>query len=343
VSVTVERFASNATVATRRANTRADAAPMPKARPNRCLNSKWHLGCNEYSQEIVMGNFGIMDRSIQKTSIWLKDAGRELNWRDERKAYKALRAVLHALRDRITVEETVQLGAQLPTFIRGFYYEGWSLRGKPLRDRNKYGFLSEIQKAFGKTDNPAVDATHVARAIFRLLNEKISQGEIDDILSVLPAPLREFWPAPPKARPRKNAAVVVHAKFDRKKAEHTAEELLRAVGAGTRAVAGLSRTLQSLNEGRAWKVLYGEGVRLTGYECRVCSSLFAGDRESCSYCGSPLDLVDNMGTRVVDFAGERGIPVQILRGTDSKELSKSAGGIGAFLKTTRDVKLGLRG
>jgi len=42
---------------------------------------------------------------------------------DERRAYNALRAVLHALRDRLTTEEIAQFGAQLPTFVRGVYYE----------------------------------------------------------------------------------------------------------------------------------------------------------------------------------------------------------------------------
>ena len=44
------------------------------------------------------------------------------------KAYLALRTVLHALRDRLTLEEAVQLGAQLPMLVRGFYYEGWTLK-----------------------------------------------------------------------------------------------------------------------------------------------------------------------------------------------------------------------
>ena len=136
----------------------------------------------------------ILDKAVQKTNIWIKDAGAELKWRDPRKACTALRAVLHALRDRVTVEEVVQLGAQLPTFIRGIYYEGWTLKRKPLRDQNKYGFLSAIEKAFGRENALNVDTVHVARSIFRLLNQKISQGEIDDIRAVLPRPIGEFWP-----------------------------------------------------------------------------------------------------------------------------------------------------
>lgn len=44
----------------------------------------------------------------------------ELDWQDRHAAYLALRATLHALRDRLTVEEVAELGAQLPMLIRGF-------------------------------------------------------------------------------------------------------------------------------------------------------------------------------------------------------------------------------
>ncbi|MFI8891646.1 DUF2267 domain-containing protein [Streptomyces paradoxus] len=33
--------------------------------------------------------------------------------------------MLHPLRDRLPVETAVQFGAQLPTLVRGVYYDGW--------------------------------------------------------------------------------------------------------------------------------------------------------------------------------------------------------------------------
>ena len=70
----------------------------------------------------------VFDTTIQKTQVWLNDLMSELDWEDKpHKAYMALRTVLHALRDRLMVVVAVQLGAQLPMLIRGFYYEGWTL------------------------------------------------------------------------------------------------------------------------------------------------------------------------------------------------------------------------
>ena len=44
-----------------------------------------------------------------------------------------LRAVLHALRDRLPVAEAAHLGAQLPMLVRGFYYDCWKPAGAPVR------------------------------------------------------------------------------------------------------------------------------------------------------------------------------------------------------------------
>jgi uncharacterized protein (DUF2267 family) len=77
----------------------------------------------------------VFEGTLQKTQVWLNDLMFELDWEDRpQKAYLALRTVLHALRDRLTVEEAVQLGAQLPMLVRGFYFEGWTLREQATRN-----------------------------------------------------------------------------------------------------------------------------------------------------------------------------------------------------------------
>jgi uncharacterized protein (DUF2267 family) len=61
----------------------------------------------------------IIEHSIEKTRIWLSEVDEELGGEDRECAYRALRAVLHALRDRLTVDVSAKLAAQLPTLIRG--------------------------------------------------------------------------------------------------------------------------------------------------------------------------------------------------------------------------------
>lgn len=132
----------------------------------------------------------IFGQTMEKTHIWLVDLMKEMGWTDEHEAYLALRAVLHALRDRLTIEEAVDLAAQLPMLVRGFYFEGWNPRGKPVKERHQEGFLHHVQTYF---NDPAIDADEVVRAVFKVLQKHVSRGEVDDIKHILPGELRELW------------------------------------------------------------------------------------------------------------------------------------------------------
>jgi uncharacterized protein (DUF2267 family) len=133
----------------------------------------------------------VFDTTLQKTNAWLNDLMQVLGWQDRHKVYLALKVTLHALRDRLTVEEVAHLGAQLPMLVRGFYYEGWDPTGKPLKERHKEQFLARIEQPFW--DDDLVDPEWVARAVFTVLAERVAEGEIEDIKHVLPAEIRDLW------------------------------------------------------------------------------------------------------------------------------------------------------
>jgi uncharacterized protein (DUF2267 family) len=139
-----------------------------------------------------MTGLEVFDTTVHKTNSWLKEVMQEIHRDNRRKAYDALRATLHALRDRLTVEEVAQLGAQLPMLIRGFYYEGWDPTRKPLKLRDREEFLAIIDEEFRADDtlNPEL----IARAVFKVLANRITAGEIEDVKHVLPAEIRSLWP-----------------------------------------------------------------------------------------------------------------------------------------------------
>ena len=99
--------------------------------------------------------------TVQKTNSWLNDLMQIAGFQDRHKAYLALRAALHALRDRLTVEEVAQFGAQLPMLIRGFYYEGWDPTGKPPKVRDKEQFLARSRKRSETTRASIASRLHV--------------------------------------------------------------------------------------------------------------------------------------------------------------------------------------
>lgn len=131
------------------------------------------------------------ESSLQLTNAWLKDLMDRLGTDDRHLAYLALRSTLHALRDRLTVAEAAHLGAQLPMLVRGFYYDGWHPAGKPLREHTKEAFLSHVK---AEARDPDFAPEPAVRAVFGLLAERVSAGEVADVKSVLPRPIREFWP-----------------------------------------------------------------------------------------------------------------------------------------------------
>jgi uncharacterized protein (DUF2267 family) len=93
---------------------------------------------------MTVAHVDIIDRSVEKAHIWLNELADELGSTDHRYAYRVLRAFLHALRDRLSVDEAAQLAAQLPIFIRGLFYEGWDPSRTPERARDIDSFLEHI-------------------------------------------------------------------------------------------------------------------------------------------------------------------------------------------------------
>ncbi len=130
----------------------------------------------------------IIEHSVEKAHIWLKEVAAELGDEDRRSAYRALRAVLHTLRDRLTVDAAAKLAAQLPTLIRGIYYEDWDPSRTPLAIHDVETFLDHVvmEGRMGGETEASVAVTAVAR----VLRAHVSPGEIDDVLSVLPDKFR---------------------------------------------------------------------------------------------------------------------------------------------------------
>jgi uncharacterized protein (DUF2267 family) len=148
----------------------------------------------------------IMDESNQTTHIWLNEIG-DVIGPDRQRCYHALRAVLHALRDRLTVDEAAHLAAQLPTFIRGVFYESYRPSDTPLRVRSVEDFIALVNS--GLRNIAPIDAVDATRAVFWTLARHITPGEIDDVKQMLPEEIRRLFPdvaPPPQAtRPRPEA------------------------------------------------------------------------------------------------------------------------------------------
>ena len=112
------------------------------------------------------------------------------------KAGRIIRAVFHALRNRLSHEKSFQLLAQLPVSLKGVYVDGWRF-GKdfnPICHVND--FLDEVRQEDGGLVGYDFDNNLKARVavacIFKALNYLVSEEEMNDILNVMPSALKQF-------------------------------------------------------------------------------------------------------------------------------------------------------
>lgn len=132
-----------------------------------------------------------VNHAPQVVSEWVNLLCEDLEWPDQGRAYMLLREVLHAVRDYLSVDEAVDLSAQLPLLIRGIYFDGWVPSKTPAHPRSKEDFLERISKPFAET--PLDDPERAAAAVFDLLRQKISEGEFNHVASAMRKPLRDLW------------------------------------------------------------------------------------------------------------------------------------------------------
>jgi uncharacterized protein (DUF2267 family) len=127
----------------------------------------------------------------------INDLGLKLGYPDDKsRVGRVLKTTLHTLRELLTAEESVQLLAQLPLFIKTVYVDGWSLKHKKEKIKNLDDFINRIkeldQSAFEHDFENEKKAEKAIKIIFNFLAEVTSKGEIDDIKAQLPKALKDL-------------------------------------------------------------------------------------------------------------------------------------------------------
>jgi uncharacterized protein (DUF2267 family) len=111
---------------------------------------------------------------------------------------RVVRATLHGLRARLTMDESFQLLAQLPMVLKAVYVDGW----RPLAEPDKHiktprALADEVMLADGGNaarDLPSVaEAEEAISAVFRVLKRHISAGEVTSLAHTLPRSLERMW------------------------------------------------------------------------------------------------------------------------------------------------------
>lgn len=136
----------------------------------------------------------VIEHTVQLTYEWINELTDRLDWTHQKDALRLMRVVLHQLRDHLQPDELAQFSAQLPLLIRGMLFEGWAPKRAPVHQRNADVFVQEIEELVGAVLE--YRGKEDIQAVFKLLNARLSRGEVDDIRANLPAPISALWPAP---------------------------------------------------------------------------------------------------------------------------------------------------
>ena len=91
----------------------------------------------------------------------------------------------------VDAARAVDLGAQLPIIVRGIYYEGWRMGKTPQKVRSQDEFLEGVS---AKSAPHPIGAEQATRDVFALLAVTLDRGEILDVISQLPAGVKDLWP-----------------------------------------------------------------------------------------------------------------------------------------------------
>ncbi|HEV7368217.1 DUF2267 domain-containing protein [Arenibaculum sp.] len=138
----------------------------------------------------------VLSRSVQETDTWLKELADELRVENANQAYGALRAVLHAVRDRLPVDMSAHLAAQFPVMVAGIYYDGWKPAAVPNGIRSSGEFIENVRDR--SRGHEELDPAFSIQCVFRLIERKVEPGQIRKLVDQLPEDLRELWPGNPR-------------------------------------------------------------------------------------------------------------------------------------------------
>lgn len=141
-----------------------------------------------------------LSHATQLAQEWINDLVERAGFENTEQAYSHLRAVLHAVRDRLTVEEAAHLGSQLPMMVRGFYFEGWRPSMAPNDFRTPEEFYAHVRESLADAP-PAQDRSieETTRSVLELLNDRVDAGQMRHVVTQMPEPIARLFPEPARA------------------------------------------------------------------------------------------------------------------------------------------------
>lgn len=131
-------------------------------------------------------------------NTFMKAYAKELSlFEDHDQAGRILSTILHGIRSLISTEESLQLIAQLPMFLKAVYVNGWTIRTKKEKVKNMEDFINYLRSISGNTSLIDFYSDEIAEAdvysTFKMLRNYVSSGQMEDIIGQLPKQLKRLF------------------------------------------------------------------------------------------------------------------------------------------------------
>ena len=137
------------------------------------------------------------DKYAQEGNEFLNHLARELGHPQEvQKTGIILRAVLHTLRDRLTVSESINMLAQLPMMLKAVYVDDWKYSDKPIKLKSIHELKEHVKKEqekYGETEFDWEEPTReiISTVLGVLSHRYLSDGELKNIMAQLPEQMED--------------------------------------------------------------------------------------------------------------------------------------------------------
>tara|TARA_R110000744_G_scaffold82351_3_gene161827 strand:+ start:1820 stop:2362 length:543 start_codon:yes stop_codon:yes gene_type:complete len=131
-------------------------------------------------------------------NTFLKEYAIHLDMNNEpEKAGRIFVSIMHALREIIPLEESLQFIAQLPMFLKAVYVNTWAIKKQKPKINQMKEFIALVRQYdgpaavndFGYDDELVIKYIDVT---FIYLRKYVSLGEMEDIRDVLPKDLKSM-------------------------------------------------------------------------------------------------------------------------------------------------------
>lgn len=138
------------------------------------------------------------DKFCQEANAFIGKLAQRLGYPEEKKRTMiVLRAVLHTIRDRITMAESLDLISQLPMILKAVYVEQWKYSEKPplqyeTLEEMKRKIKHEQMRLGERQFDWQLSTEEIMSTVIDCLGDYLTQGQINDLRDQMPKEVKDY-------------------------------------------------------------------------------------------------------------------------------------------------------